>query len=75
MLALTPCGPSPTSLSHLAPYASGQVSDPTEEFLGEYEGLANSCGLTDRQESGNYHPLHTPLPLIPLEVHKYLLGA
>jgi len=48
VLALPPCGPSPTSLSQLAPYASGRVSDPTEEFLGEYEGLANSCGLTDR---------------------------
>jgi hypothetical protein len=40
----------PSRRFHYAPYFSGRVSDPIEDFLDEYEELANSCGLTDRQK-------------------------
>jgi hypothetical protein len=40
----------PTCHSDHAPYFSGQVDDPIEDFLYEYEELANSCGLTERQK-------------------------
>src|ERR1700733_244581 len=40
----------PSRRSNCAPYFSGQVNDPIEDFLSEYEELANSCGLTDRQK-------------------------
>ncbi|KAI0273202.1 hypothetical protein BGY98DRAFT_1188997 [Russula aff. rugulosa BPL654] len=33
-----------------APYFSGQVGDPFEDFLTEYEELADSCGLTGQQK-------------------------
>lgn len=33
-----------------APYFSGRVSEPIEDFLSEYEELANSCDLTDCQK-------------------------
>lgn len=36
--------------SHHAPYFSGRVSDPIEDFLSEYEELADACGLTDYQK-------------------------
>lgn len=45
MLALPLC---PRSLD--APYFSGGVSKPIEDFLSEYEELANSCDLTDCQK-------------------------
>ena len=40
----------PPPRSYDAPYFSGRVSDPIEDFLDEYEELANSCGLTERQK-------------------------
>jgi hypothetical protein len=40
----------PSPCSHHAPYFSGRVSDPIEDFLSEYEELAHSCGLTVRQK-------------------------
>lgn len=40
----------PPHNSHCAPYFSGQVCDPIEDFLDEYEELANCCGLTERQK-------------------------
>ena len=40
----------PTFRSNRAPYFSGRVGDPIEDFLSEYEELANSCGLTDQQK-------------------------
>ena len=45
-------GPSamPTARSHRAPYFSGRVGDSIEEFLDEYEELASSCGLSERQK-------------------------
>ena len=40
----------PPPCSHDAPYFSGRVSDPIEDFLDECEELANSCSLTERQK-------------------------
>ena len=40
----------PPPRSHRAPYFSGRVGDPIEDFLSEYEELASSCGLTSRQK-------------------------
>jgi hypothetical protein len=40
----------PPPRSHRAPYFSGRVGDLIEDFLNEYEELANSCGLTDCQK-------------------------
>jgi hypothetical protein len=40
----------PSARSKLAPYFSGEVHDPIEEFLQEYEELADSNGLTRRQK-------------------------
>jgi hypothetical protein len=31
-------------------FISDRVSDPIEDFLSEYEELANDCGLTDHQK-------------------------
>jgi hypothetical protein len=51
----------PSRRSHHAPYFSGRVRDPIEDFLSEYEELAHSCGLTDREKVETiirYIPLH-----------------
>jgi hypothetical protein len=51
----------PPRRSHHAPYFSGRVHDPIEDFLSEYEELAHSCDLTDRQKVETiirYIPLH-----------------
>ncbi|KAF8471565.1 hypothetical protein DFH94DRAFT_617543, partial [Russula ochroleuca] len=40
----------PLAHSHRAPYFSGRVCDPIEDFLDEYEELASSCGLSERQK-------------------------
>jgi hypothetical protein len=40
----------PPPRSYDAPYFLGRVSDPIEDFLDEYEELANSCSLTERQK-------------------------
>ena len=40
----------PSIRSKLAPYFSGKISQPIEEFLEEYDELADKHGLTDRQK-------------------------
>ena len=50
----------PPPRSHRAPYFSGRVGDPIEDFLTEYEELANSCSLSDRQK------VETVIRYIPL---------
>ena len=40
----------PTRHSDLAPYFSGQVDDPIEDFLNAYEDIADSCGLSRQQK-------------------------
>jgi hypothetical protein len=40
----------PPPRSSRAPYYSGRVGDPIEDFLDEYNELAESCGLTERQK-------------------------
>ncbi|KAI9429320.1 hypothetical protein BJY52DRAFT_1200592 [Lactarius psammicola] len=52
MAANPPTGPAamPSARSHRAPYFSGRVGDPLDEFLLEYEELATNCALNDRQK-------------------------
>ncbi|KAH9988494.1 hypothetical protein BJV77DRAFT_949502 [Russula vinacea] len=50
----------PPPRSHRTPYFSGWVSDPIEDFLTEYEELANSCSLSDQQK------VETVIRYIPL---------
>ena len=40
----------PSVQSRLAPHFSGEVEYPVEDFLREYEELADECGLTDEQK-------------------------
>src|SRR5260370_12202935 len=40
----------PPPHSYDAPYYSGQVGDPIEDFLREYEELADGCNLTQQQK-------------------------
>ena len=40
----------PSIRSKLAPYFSGKISQPIEEFLEEYDELADKHGLTNRQK-------------------------
>ena len=40
----------PPPRSHRAPYFSGNVDDPIEDFLREYEELADDCALTSQQK-------------------------
>ena len=40
----------PTPRSNRAPYFSGRVGDPIEDFLDEYSELADSCGLSEQQK-------------------------
>ena len=40
----------PPPHSYDAPYYSGQVGDPIEDFLREYEELADGCNLTEQQK-------------------------
>jgi hypothetical protein len=40
----------PAQFSNRAPYFSGDVDDSLEYFLQDYEGLADSCRLTDREK-------------------------
>ena len=42
--------PMPPPRSNRAPYFSGQVGDPIEDFLDEYSELADSCGLAEQQK-------------------------
>ncbi|KAN0118727.1 hypothetical protein V8E52_004838 [Russula decolorans] len=41
----------PPPRTNHAPHFSGQVGDPIEDFLREYEEFADSCSLTDRQKA------------------------
>ncbi len=47
-----PGGPTamPPARSHRAPFFSGHVGDPLDDFLREFEELATSCALTDQQK-------------------------
>ncbi len=47
-----PGGPAamPPAHSHCAPFFSGHVGDPLDDFLHEFEELAISCALTDQQK-------------------------
>src|SRR5713226_8389581 len=40
----------PPPHSYNAPYYSGQVGDPIEDFLREYEELTNGCNLIEQQK-------------------------
>jgi len=40
----------PSARSKTVPYFSGEIDTPIEDFLEEYEELADSCRLTDRQK-------------------------
>ncbi len=40
----------PPARSHRAPFFSGHVGDPLDEFLREYDKLATSCNLTAQQK-------------------------
>jgi hypothetical protein len=40
----------PSVRSKLAPHFSGEIEYPVEDFLREYEELADECGLTDAQK-------------------------
>jgi len=40
----------PSARSKHAPSFTGDINEPIEDFLQEYEELADSCGLTDRQK-------------------------
>ena len=40
----------PMRHSNLAPYFSGRVDDPIEDFLNAYEDIADSCGLSRQQK-------------------------
>jgi len=40
----------PSKQSKLAPFYSGEVKHPIEDFLDEYEELADKCGLTSPQK-------------------------
>jgi len=40
----------PSACSQHAPSFTGDISEPIQDFLQEYEELANSCGLNDRQK-------------------------
>ena len=40
----------PSKQSKLAPFYSGEVEHPIEDFLDEYEELADKCGLTGPQK-------------------------
>ncbi len=40
----------PPARSHRAPFFSGRVGDPLDEFLREYDELATSCNLTAQQK-------------------------
>jgi hypothetical protein len=43
----------PTPRSHCAPHFSGEIGDPIEGFLCEYEELVDSCGLSEREKVEN----------------------
>jgi len=40
----------PSKRSKLAPFYSGEVEHPIEDFLDEYKELADKCGLTGPQK-------------------------
>ena len=40
----------PSARDNKAPYFSGQVGDPLDEFLREYEELATTCTLNNQQK-------------------------
>jgi hypothetical protein len=40
----------PSNRSSHAPYFSGKAHHSIKDFFCEYEGLANACGLSERQK-------------------------
>ena len=58
----------PSRRSHQAPYFSGKFGDPIEDFLVQYEELANCCGLTDREK------VRIVTRYIPLSLHYFWMS-